>query len=119
MAEGKLDKHGRPNENTPKEYLRSLPDLAASTTPAKPAAAATAAPADGAAGGGAEAMQEDVPAAAEAGGSEKKKKKKVGGAGWGGRAGGLGVDGRWAEDGVRQAAQQPHLPSPSSLGAAL
>ena len=29
VAEGKLDKHGRPNENTPKEYLRSLPDVAA------------------------------------------------------------------------------------------
>ena len=25
MAEGKLDKHGRPNENTPKEYLHPLP----------------------------------------------------------------------------------------------
>lgn len=31
VAEGKLDKHGRPNENTPKEYLRSLPDV----TPSK------------------------------------------------------------------------------------
>ena len=30
VAEGKLDKHGRPNENTPKEYLRSLPDVTAS-----------------------------------------------------------------------------------------
>lgn len=29
VAEGKLDKHGRPNESTPKEYLRSLPDVAA------------------------------------------------------------------------------------------
>ena len=25
VAEGKLDKHGRPNEQTPPEYLRSLP----------------------------------------------------------------------------------------------
>ena len=25
VAEGKLDKHGRPNEATPPEYLRSLP----------------------------------------------------------------------------------------------
>lgn len=25
IAEGKLDKHGRPNEQTPVEYLRSLP----------------------------------------------------------------------------------------------
>ena len=37
VAEGLLDKHGRPNEQTPKEYLRSLPDVrpaAAATTPA-------------------------------------------------------------------------------------
>ena len=27
IAEGKLDKHGRPNENTPAEYLRALPAL--------------------------------------------------------------------------------------------
>lgn len=27
IADGKLDKHGKANENTPKEYLRSLPDL--------------------------------------------------------------------------------------------
>ena len=26
VAEGLLDKHGRPNEKTPKEYLRALPD---------------------------------------------------------------------------------------------
>lgn len=31
IAEGLLDKHGRPNEKTPKEYLRSLPALAAKT----------------------------------------------------------------------------------------
>ena len=31
VAEGKLDKHGRPNENTPKEYLRSLPDVTPAT----------------------------------------------------------------------------------------
>jgi H/ACA ribonucleoprotein complex subunit 4 len=29
IAEGKLDKHGRPNEKTPAEYLRALPDVAA------------------------------------------------------------------------------------------
>ncbi|KDD74004.1 hypothetical protein H632_c1661p0 [Helicosporidium sp. ATCC 50920] len=28
IAEGKLDKHGRPNENTPAEYLRAIPLLA-------------------------------------------------------------------------------------------
>lgn len=33
VAEGLLDKHGRPNDKTPKEYLRALPD-------AKPASAA-------------------------------------------------------------------------------
>ena len=38
IAEGKLDKHGRPNAETPKEYLRALPDAAAA-----PAAAAAAA----------------------------------------------------------------------------
>ena len=37
VAEGLLDKHGRPNEKTPKEYLRSLPDV-------KPATAATVRP---------------------------------------------------------------------------
>ena len=26
IAEGKLDKHGRPNAETPPEYLRALPD---------------------------------------------------------------------------------------------
>lgn len=30
VAEGKLDKHGRPNGSTPSEYLRALPDLKAS-----------------------------------------------------------------------------------------
>ena len=40
IAEGLLDKHGRPNEKTPKEYLRSLPALAAKaegTVKAEPA----------------------------------------------------------------------------------
>lgn len=27
IADGKLDKYGRPNESTPKEYLRAVPDL--------------------------------------------------------------------------------------------
>lgn len=40
VAEGKLDKHGRPNENTPKEYLRSLPDLSGGATTSTPAKAA-------------------------------------------------------------------------------
>lgn len=29
ITEGKLDKHGRPNDETPPEYLRALPDAAA------------------------------------------------------------------------------------------
>jgi len=42
IADGKLDKHGRPTDATPKEYLRALPDLApgGAATPATPAAAA-------------------------------------------------------------------------------
>ena len=36
IAEGKLDKHGRPNAETPKEYLRALPDVG--STPAVAAA---------------------------------------------------------------------------------
>jgi H/ACA ribonucleoprotein complex subunit 4 len=39
IADGKLDKHGRPNDSTPKEYLRMMPD-------APTAAAAAAAAAD-------------------------------------------------------------------------
>jgi len=34
VKEGKLDKHGRPNEKTPVEYLRSQPDLAGAAAPA-------------------------------------------------------------------------------------
>ena len=28
IAAGQLDKHGRPNDKTPKEYLRAVPDIA-------------------------------------------------------------------------------------------
>jgi len=39
IADGKLDKHGRPNDSTPKEYLRMMPDAptAAATAAATPA----------------------------------------------------------------------------------
>ena len=47
IAEGKLDKHGRPNAETPKEYLRALPDVGA--TPAAAAEGDAAAAANGAA----------------------------------------------------------------------
>jgi len=44
ITEGKLDKHGRPNDQTPPEYLRALPDAAAPASAkkaeAKPEAAA-------------------------------------------------------------------------------
>ncbi|KAI8473616.1 MAG: pseudouridine synthase [Monoraphidium minutum] len=71
IAEGKLDKHGRPNENTPAEYLRALPDVAAAAAGKKAdkAAAAAATPAKAEA----EADGEAAPA------SDKKKEKKVGG----------------------------------------
>lgn len=39
IAEGKLDKHGRPNEKTPAEYLRALPDVAAAAAVKKASAA--------------------------------------------------------------------------------
>lgn len=70
IAEGKLDKHGRPNEATPKEYLRSLgaePSAAAAVPAATDAPAATGA--DPAAGPAAAAMNGEP-------GSEKKKKDK-------------------------------------------
>jgi H/ACA ribonucleoprotein complex subunit 4 len=50
IAEGKLDKHGRPNAETPPEYLRALPDAngapaaAAASAPATPALTAAAEP---------------------------------------------------------------------------
>lgn len=53
IAEGMLDKHGRPNEKTPKEYLRALPASA-------PAAAAA---------------EEETKEEPEANGTEEKKKK--------------------------------------------
>jgi H/ACA ribonucleoprotein complex subunit 4 len=43
IAEGKLDKHGRPNEKTPAEYLRALPDVAAAAAVKKASAGAAAA----------------------------------------------------------------------------
>lgn len=85
IAEGKLDKYGRPNENTPAEYLRALPDLEKQQQAAA-ATTAAATPAKEAA-----AVQEEAatPAADAANGemkSEKKKKKKdKDKVGWGGR----------------------------------
>ena len=40
IAAGKLDKHGRPNEATPAEYLRAVEAAPAATAPAAAAAAA-------------------------------------------------------------------------------
>lgn len=79
IAEGKLDKYGRPNENTPAEYLRALPDLqqqkqTAAAAPAEPAAAATPQKSEQKDTDMADAV---TPAAADGEAkSEKKKKKK-------------------------------------------
>jgi hypothetical protein len=67
IAEGKLDKHGKPNEETPKEYLRSLPDLAAAKGPAAAAPAAADAAAATPAKADAE-MAEATPAKSEGAG---------------------------------------------------
>lgn len=76
IAEGKLDKYGRPNENTPAEYLRALPDLQkqAAAAAAEPAAATPAAKAAADSSGD----EEMADAGAENGevGTEEKKKKK-------------------------------------------
>lgn len=71
ITEGKLDKHGRPNENTPKEYLRSLPDLQGKQVlqlkpGAKPTEEAKTEPSE---------TKDEVPAAAENGEAKEKKKK--------------------------------------------
>jgi H/ACA ribonucleoprotein complex subunit 4 len=73
IAEGKLDKYGRPNENTPAEYLRALPDLQQQQKPAAAAAAEAATPAKED-----KPQQEEAatPAADGEAKSEKKKKKK-------------------------------------------
>ncbi len=80
IAEGKLDKHGRPNDSTPKEYLRSLPDLVAAGGATAGAVAAVTPKATPAKESRAEAMETDeAPATEEAADGKKKKKKKVGG----------------------------------------
>lgn len=84
IAEGKLDKYGRPNENTPAEYLRALPDLQqqGAAKPAAAAAAATPTKANGAGAAGDEDMDDAAVATpgdagdATPGGDSKKKKKK-------------------------------------------
>ena len=88
IAEGKLDKYGRPNENTPAEYLRSLPDLQ-KTAAAGAGAAAAATPAPAAAAAESSGDEEMVEAANGEASAEKKskkdkkeKKEKVGGK-WG------------------------------------
>lgn len=68
IAEGKLDKHGKPNDKTPKEYLRALEAPAAGTGAAAGAAPAAAAAAPAAEAVAANGSAEEAP---------KKKKKKV------------------------------------------
>ncbi len=69
IQEGKLDKHGRPNEATPKEYLRALPDVKAEAASAAPEAAA---------GPATDATTEAATENGEAEPTSEKKKKKVG-----------------------------------------
>ncbi|GJP33505.1 hypothetical protein CLOM_g18040 [Closterium sp. NIES-68] len=74
IAGGLLDKHGKPNEKTPQEWLRSIPDYvaAAAAVHGEGAEGEEKAAADGAADGAA-AMEE---VKVEGDGEEKKKKKK-------------------------------------------
>jgi len=68
IADGKLDKYGRPNANTPAEYLRAVSsDVAAAAVAATSSGDAPATPGK---------MDTDEPKAPEAGSSEKKKSKK-------------------------------------------
>eukprot|EP00197_Chlamydomonas_leiostraca_P010592 CAMPEP_0202867364 /NCGR_PEP_ID=MMETSP1391-20130828/9271_1 /ASSEMBLY_ACC=CAM_ASM_000867 /TAXON_ID=1034604 /ORGANISM="Chlamydomonas leiostraca, Strain SAG 11-49" /LENGTH=503 /DNA_ID=CAMNT_0049547405 /DNA_START=128 /DNA_END=1639 /DNA_ORIENTATION=+ len=77
ITEGKLDKHGRPNENTPKEYLRSLPDLLAAGGSSKPAKAAEPKAEEKAeAAEGGEAMEEDEKTPKKDKKEKKEKKDK-------------------------------------------
>ncbi|PNH04400.1 H/ACA ribonucleoprotein complex subunit 4 [Tetrabaena socialis] len=76
IADGKLDKHGRPNENTPKEYLRSLPDFVANGAPAAAAGGAAAAPAEAAPAEAAPAADGEAPATEGKAKKDKKDKKK-------------------------------------------
>jgi H/ACA ribonucleoprotein complex subunit 4 len=78
IAEGKLDKHGRPNENTPAEYLRALPDVAAAAADKKANPKKKEEKAE-------EKAETAATPAKEEGGEKKKEKKdkseKVGGDG--------------------------------------
>jgi len=67
IAEGKLDKHGRPNDSTPAEYLRSNPD----------ANGASAGPSDAAAAAAAATAPAPAPADDDAETPKKKKKEKA------------------------------------------
>eukprot|EP00242_Pyramimonas_sp_CCMP2087_P018432 CAMPEP_0198203886 /NCGR_PEP_ID=MMETSP1445-20131203/7214_1 /TAXON_ID=36898 /ORGANISM="Pyramimonas sp., Strain CCMP2087" /LENGTH=494 /DNA_ID=CAMNT_0043875465 /DNA_START=91 /DNA_END=1575 /DNA_ORIENTATION=- len=71
IADGKLDKHGRPTDATPKEYLRALPDLA---VPAKKEEEAT--PASTPAKKAAESDSDEEMKTPKSEKSEKKKKKR-------------------------------------------
>jgi hypothetical protein len=76
IAEGKLDKHGRPNENTPAEYLRALPDVAAAAADKKEKGDKKKGKEEeaAAAAGGGEEGAEAAAAAAEPGSAKKEKK---------------------------------------------
>ena len=64
IAEGKLDKFGKPNDKTPKEYLRAVPDASAGAAKADAGADAKA------------DKRERSPGADVSGDSPDKKKEK-------------------------------------------
>jgi len=74
IAEGKLDKYGRPNAETPAEYLRAVPDAAAAG--GGPGAAAEAAAAKAADAPPVPVDETAAKAAAKAEKKEKKEKKR-------------------------------------------
>jgi H/ACA ribonucleoprotein complex subunit 4 len=86
VKEGKLDKHGRPNDKTPAEFLRSQPDLAAAAAAGASGKAQQAPPvADGEDDDGEKAARKaakkakkaaEAAAAGEEPGEEKPAKKK-------------------------------------------
>jgi H/ACA ribonucleoprotein complex subunit 4 len=77
IAEGKLDKYGRPNAETPAEYLRAVPDAAGGGAGGGPGAAAAAAGAAAPAAPAANGGDADADAAAKAAAKAEKKAKKA------------------------------------------
>jgi len=75
IAEGKLDKYGKPNDKTPAEYLRAVPDLAKTEKKALDAGTGAAAAAAAAPVAEEKAKRERSPTADGSPPKEKKEKK--------------------------------------------